>query len=245
MSESGLLARFKNLALQGRLPSAPQVKTVYPGMSPAGQSSGEDVLRSLSAQLGFNEHDVTKCYSSQDHYKWCIALLSDSPAPPSPFPSDLFELFLKAVGRGILTQDRIKSLGLENLLMNIVANRIRGVFERLRVRPDRQELADELERTKTLIEKVGKAMPVLPERVETMVRQLKNEMGVPVNEKLMVEAFKGKIEPSVAVEDIIKSVKGSATVREEKKIEEHKKEESPKTEQAVAQGRAQAPRGEV
>jgi hypothetical protein len=252
-SESGLISKFKNLALQRQQPqgfggmSIQSYSTMAVQPALASTQQGEDVLRSLASKIGLSEADIDACYASRDHYDWCLTLMSDSATPPgSPFPSDLTNLFLKLVTRGSLSKDRIKSLGLDKLLVNIVGVNIRQIFFRLSSKPDRQELMEELDKARSLISKFSNVYPSITEKAEEIIKATKQETGVPVDEKAIVDAVRGRVEVSAAAEKIIQSFKrAQATPQQESSAEQKKGVSS--SEQAVMtiKNSAQAPRSEA
>jgi hypothetical protein len=250
-SESGLISKFKNLALRRQQPQGPMSIQSYSTMAvqPLSVSTqqGEDVLKSLASKMGFSEADVEPCYASRNHYDWCLVLMSDSATPPgSPFPSDLTNLFLKLVTRGSLSRDRLKSLGLDKLLVNMVAGNIKRIFTNLSTKPDRHELAEELDRTRSLISKFSNVYPAITEKAEEIIKATKQETGVPVDEKAIVDAVKGKMEVSAAAEKIIQSFKRAQAAPQQEGGAEQKKG-TVGSEQAVmtSKNSAQAPRPEA
>ncbi|MCC5989973.1 MAG: hypothetical protein LM558_00490 [Thermosphaera sp.] len=252
-SELGLISKFKDLALQRQQPQgfggmniqSYSTMAVQPAL--ASTQQGEDVLRSLASKIGLSEADIDVCYASRDHYDWCLTLVSDIATPPgSPFPSDLTNLFLKLVMRGSLSKDRIKSLGLDKLLVNIVAGNIKQIFFKLSSKPDRQELVEELDKTRSLISKFSNIYPAITEKAEEIIKTTKQQTGVPVDEKTIVDAVRGKIEVSAAAEKIIQSFKqAQATLQQESGAEQ--KKGVPSSEQSVMtiKNNAQAPRSEA
>ena len=252
-SESGLISRLKNLALQGRQPQGfgamniQSYSTVAVQPLSASTQGGEDVLKSLASKVGLSEADIDVCYASRDHYDWCLTLVSDSATPPgSPLPSDLTNLFLKLVTRGSLSKDRIKSLGLDKLLVNVIAGNIKRIFINLSSKPDRHELIEELDKTKNLISKFSNVYPAISEKAEEIIKATKQETGIPVDEKAIVDAVRGRIEVSAAAEKIIQSFKrAQATPQQESGAEQKKSMAS--SEQAVmtTTNSAQAPRSEA
>ena len=251
-SESGLISKLKNLVLQRQQPQGFGGMSVQSYGSMAVQplsistQQGEDVLKSLASKMGLSEADIEACYASRDHYDWCLVLISDSATPPgSSFPSDLTNLFLKLVARGSLSRDRLKSLGLDKLLVNMVAGSVKRIFAVLSSKPDRRELMEELDKTRSLISKFSHAYPGITEKAEEIIRVAKQEAGVPVDEKTIVDAVKGRIEVSAAAEKIIQSYK-QATQQPESKADEPKKT-AMRTEQSAVTGKnsAQAPRPEA
>jgi hypothetical protein len=249
-SESGLISKFRNLALQGRQLQGPMSIQSYSTMAvqPASVQQGEDVLKSLASKMGLSEADIDTCYASRDHYDWCLVLMSDSATPPgSPFPSDLTNLFLKLVTRGSLSRDRLKSLGLDKLLVNMVAGNIKRIFLSLSTKPDRHELAEELDRTRSLISKFSYVYPGITEKAEEIIKATKQETGVPVDEKAMVDAVKGKMEVSAAAEKIMQSFKQAQATAPQTESNMNQKKGTVNSEQAVLSGKnnAQAPRSEA
>jgi hypothetical protein len=173
--------------------------------------------------------------------------VSDSATPPgSPFPSDLTNLFLKLVMRGSLSKDRIKGLGLDKLLVNMVAGNIKRIFTNLSSKPDRHELVEELDKTRSLISKLSNVYPSITEKAEEIIKATKQETGVPVDEKAIVDAVRGRIEVSAAAEKIIQSFKrAQATPQQESGAEQKKGVSSSEQALMTSKNSAQAPRPEA
>jgi len=251
--ESGLISKLKNLALQGQQPqgfgkmSVQSYSTVVAQPPYVSAQQGEDVLKSLATKIGLSEADIEVCYASRDHYDWCLALVSDSATPPgSPFPSDLTSLFLKLVTRGSLSRDRLRNLGLDKLLVNMIAGNIKRIFVNLSSKPDRHELIEELDKTKNLISKFSQVYPAISEKAEEIIKSAKRETGVPVDEKAIVDAVRGRIEVSAAAEKIIQSYKqAQATLQQEKNTEQKRSAVSSEQSVVTSKNSVQAPRPEA
>jgi hypothetical protein len=249
--ESGLISRLKNLALQRQQPQGFGAMNIQSystvAVQPASAQQGEDVLRSLASKTGLSEADIEACYASRDHYDWCLTLVSGSATPPgSPFPSDLSNLFFKLVARGFLSKDRVKSLGLDKLLVNVVAGNIKRIFLSLSSRPDRQELVEELDKARSLISKFSNVYPAITEKAEEIIKATKRETGAPVDEKAIVDAVKGRIEVSAAAEKIIQSFKkAQATPQQEGGAEQRRSVAGSEQAAMASKNSAQAPRPEA
>jgi hypothetical protein len=252
-SELSLVNKFKNLALQSQQPqrTGPMViqsystTAVQPLSVTTQQAQGEDVLKSLASKIGLGESDIDRCYASRDNYDWCLALVSDTSTPPgSAFPSDLTNLFLRLITKGAISRDRLRSLGLEKLLLNIVTGNVKQIFTNLSTRPDRQELVAELDKTKDLISKFSHVYPNINEKAEEIIKAVKHDTGVPVDEKAVVDAIKGKIDVSSAAEKIIQSYRQATAPQQETNL--YQKRSGVNLEQAVlsSKNNAQAPRAE-
>jgi hypothetical protein len=252
-SELSLVNKFKNLALQSQQPqgSGPMViqsysaSAVQPLSVTTQQAQGEDVLKSLAFKIGLSENDIDRCYASRDNYDWCLALVSDSSTPPgTPFPSDLTNFFLRLIAKGAISRDKLKSLGLEKLLLSIVAGNVKQIFTDLSTKPNRQELASELDKTKNLLSKFSHVYPNINDKAEEIIKAVKQDAGVPADEKAIVDAIKGKIDVSSAAEKIIQSYKQATAPQAETNL--YQKRGGLNSEQAVVSGKnnAQAPRAE-
>jgi len=252
-NESSLVNKFKNLALQspqsqGTGPMVIQsysASAVQPLSVSAQQTQSEDVLKSLAFKIGLSENDIDRCYASRDNYDWCLALVSDSSTPPgTPFPSDLTNFFLKLITKGVISRDKLKSFGLEKLLLTIVAGNVKQIFADLSTKPEKHELVAELDKTKDLISKFSHVYPNINDKAEEIIKAVKQNTGVPVDEKAIVDAIRGKIDVFSAVEKIIQSYKQATAPQAETNL--YQKRNGLNSEQAVVSGKnnAQAPRAE-
>jgi len=244
--EQALLSRLRELASKaqpGKLP-APAV-TATPQQ---GAERPVNELRALASMRGVDVADLEACRETREAYEWCLALLDPNrPPPPYPFPERLDNLLLKLVGEGKIEPGRLKLLGLDKRLAEIVARRVeRALSEVVKSpRPDRREMVEEFAKIREIYAKASRAVQpgVLEEAVIMSVRK-----AIPAPsrdaEHAIIEMFRGVGTPVEAAEKVIASLapRVEAAREEREVVERAKRLEAPKPE--AVQARVQAPRAE-
>jgi hypothetical protein len=177
----------------------------------------EDALYVLASKLGLDVKDINACYSSSDAYEWCLALLGGRDTqPPSPFPSQIQSLLVKLLGEGKIDAGRIKLLGLDKLLVNVVFKRAEEVVESAVKGVRGHELASEVAKVRELLAKTSRVVP--PDVVEERVLRMFREAHPSVPEKAVITMFRNEVPPSEAVEEIVKSMRQAPEKREEAEV---------------------------
>jgi hypothetical protein len=249
LSEQGLIGRLKELAgrvVGGRVP-APSVSAVSP-TAVVEQGAPTDELTVLASKLGLDPADVEVCRETRENYKWCLVLLDPgriSP-PPAPFPERLHGLLLKLIGKGKIEAGKLRILGLDKRLAEVVARRVEEAVSALvkSPRPERRELVEEFTKIREVFKNTSRA--VQPEILEEKVlHRLRGVLPSQLREveHSVVEMLRGKISVAKAVEDIVVTIKKAEVARGEREVVEKGKRAEVKQEQPVI-ARSQAPRSE-
>lgn len=231
---------------------------VQPGKLPAPAVTGTprmeggrpvDELRALASMRGVDVVDLEACRETRETYEWCLVLLDPNrPPPPYPFPERLHSLLLKLIGEGKIEPGRLKLLGLDKRLAEIVARRVERTFSEVARSPipSRREIADEFAKIREIYAKVSRV--VQPEVLEeAVIKSVRKVIPAPLREveHAVVEMFRGRATPAEAAEKIVASLARVEATREEREVVERAKRlEIPKAEVAVVHARAQAPRAE-
>jgi hypothetical protein len=243
--EQAFLSKLRELAGKaqpGKLPA--------PAVTAAPQQRAErpvDELRALASTRGVDVADLEACRETREAYEWCLALLDPNRPPPLyPFPEKLHGLLLKLIGEGKIEPGRLKLLGLDKRLAEVVAHRVeKALLEVARSPiPNRREVVEEFEKIREIYTKANRA--VQPEVLEeAVIRGIRKAVPAPPREveHSIIEVFRGRGAPVEAAEKVIASLARAEAAREEREVVERAKRlEPPKAE--VVQARAQAPRAE-
>jgi hypothetical protein len=244
--EQVLVSKLRELASKaqpGRLP-APVVTSTYQmeGGRPV------DELRVLASMRGVDIVDMEACRETREAYEWCLALLDPNrPRPPYPFPEKLHNLLLKLVGEGKIEPGRLRLLGLDKKLAEIVAHRVERTLSEVARSPipSRREVSDEFVKIREIYAKASRV--VQPEVLEEVViKSVRKAIPAPSREveHAIVDMFRGRTTPAEAAEKVVVSLASRVeTAREEREVVERAKRlEAPRAE--AVQARVQAPRVE-
>jgi len=220
LSEVQMLERLKEVAVRaggrGQVGRSRIVTTSQP-QEGRGVEPSEDALYVLASKLGLDVKDINACYSSTDAYEWCLALLGGRDTqPPSPFPSQIQSLLVKLLGEGKIDAGRIKLLGLDKLLVNIIFKRAEGVVESAVKGVRGHELASEVVKVRELLSKTSRV--VSPDVVEEGVLRMFREAHPSIPEKAVITMFRNEVPPTEAIEEIVKSVRQVPEKREEAEV---------------------------
>lgn len=223
MSEQALISRLKELAgrIAGRSITAP--RTVGTPITPVlvEESARRDVLDTLASRFGLDPVDVEPCKETRETYEWCLALLDPGRVtrPPVPFPPRLHGLLIKLVGTGKVDVGKLRILGLDRSLAEVVAGRVERVVASVATSPTapKVELAEELTRTGELFRVVSRVTP--PEVLEgSIVNRLRTILPPQVAGEVghsVMRALRGQTPVERALEEIAVAVRRTETPRVE------------------------------
>jgi hypothetical protein len=230
----------------GRAP-APSISAISP--TAVGERSAPiDELTMLASKLGLDPADVEVCRETRESYAWCIVLLDPGriTPPPAPFPERLHGLLLKLISKGKIETSKLKILGLDKRLAEVVVRRVEEAVSSLvkSPRPERWELVEEFTKIREVFKNASRVVQpeVLEERV---LHRLRGVLPAQIREveHSVIEVLRGKIPVAKAVEDIVVAVKRAEVARGEREVVEKGKRAEVKQEQP-ATARSQAPRPE-